>query len=521
MQMNQRIYSVRHKRIGCILLGVLFGILFLAVAALFLGSGSMVRLLWMMASAFLLLSGFPETVTFCLLPLLFYGPEAADHVASILDSKPITDGISTVLGMIGIVSFALTYINAARSRKIQGILFEDVIHAFFPHYKWILVMSGILICLGRFGCSVGRGASGLLCLTGMLVGLIYLLKMTNTIVFTERKARSLTDRFIDLIASRYLTGQLDGLENVSVTHFIRSVGSYIAQQFESKDFSVSYTARKNALQSLISLLRCDNAPPPADLGEPAKQALTTFETGVPEGLESHSELDKFCSHCCVARLPYTNWVRQSVHHEIRLACSLWHSMLYVEIGNEAKTQLICETLLTEYNNGHQLSGTLGSGLILYLHSVYISDTRPETEDGWSKCSDLLFSMYRIATDSTAERNDILMGENGFSRDWLRKRCIELILTLEAWSFLEQCRSTLPFETKWLKKTVQIVLDAEKRMREPVVISDKMIRLYVYEAFLLYEMSPNTSLPPALLLEKCIHFQRVYQAMIEIRNSFTI
>lgn len=528
MYMNKRVYSVRHKRIEIALLWTLFGLLSLATVSMLFGGDNVLIFLWIYMIVLIPVLDFHVGIIWYLLSILFFNHEAFGSIICFLNDSQVMDGVSAVLDMVGIVSFALSYINAARTRNVHGILFEDVIHAFFPYYKIIFVASGVLICLGRFACSVGNGITGLLCLVGTIISLIYILKMTNTVVFTEKKIRSLTDEYISLIASEYLGGRLNGTGNAGVTNFIKSVGSYVAHQYSSTDFSISYASRTHTLVALISLLRCDTDVQPQSLAKSdASKALKTFETGSPDDMldialgDTKELAHDICYQCCVARLPYAKWVWESAHHEMQLACSFWHSMLDNGIEENVRTRLICEVLCIEYEKKLGVSGFLGTGLLLYIHSVYISDISPEKEDGWLRYRDVLFDMYRMATDGTVERNDILMKKDNSLQDWLRKKCIELMLILEAWSFLEQCRSTLRFETKCLRRTIEVVLDAEKRIETSYNISDKALRLHVYNAVLLYDMLPNTSLPPALLGERCNHFNLVWHAMVEIRDQFLI
>ena len=439
-----------------------------------------------------------------------------------INNANLLDGTSTTIGTLGMVSFVLTYINSARGRKIQGILLEDVIHAFFPYYKWILVINGCMACLGRFGCSVKNGMTGLLCLFGMLICLVYMLNMANTVVFTERKVRQITDRYIELIASQYSKKQLKGLENTNVTYFIKSVGSYMAQQYNDADFSISYLSRENELKNLIPLLRCDNIAPSSNTKAEAKSAVILFESGNSELLESNSDLDKFCHNCCVLRMPYTKWALQTINNEIRIACSFWHSVLDRTTGNEARARLACEVLCSEHSNNILVSGTLGAGLLMYLHSTNISDTDPKNQKGWNQSMDFLYFMYTIAKDVTAERNDILMSCNNYPfQHWLRKRCIELMLIMKGWATVEQCHSINKFETGNMTKTIETILDAEKHMDVKVIISDEMIRLFTYYSFILFGTSPLPVLPPALPYQKPRHFIRVNNTLHEIRDKYAI
>ena len=348
-----------------------------------------------------------------------------------------------------------------------------------------------------------------------------MLKMANSIVFTERKVRQRTDEYIELIASRYNKKQLIGLENNSVTHFIKSVGSYMAQQYNDVDFSISYTSRESELKNLIPLLRCDYVPPKKTPTDDEKTALAVFETGSSDFLDKHAKANEFCKNCSVFKLPYTEWVRQNIYNEIRIACSFWHSILDKTTGNETRAQLACEVLCAEHGNSIQVSGTLGAGLLMYLHSTYISETNPKDDKGWSSCIDFLYYMYTAANDVTSERNDILKGNNSVFRSWLRKRCIDLMMSLMGWAMVEQCSSVKKFEYTYMKQTIETILNAEQRMPDNLPMNDNTLLLYTYYAFLLFEASPLPVLPTAMPHQKLGHFVKVSNSLRKMQAKSAI
>ena len=167
--MEKRIYSERHKKVAYILVGLLCSILFLALLALFLDGEGFILSILCCIGLLLALIMFPRGCVFYIISVALYGTAISMKITNFLNNVDIIEGFSAVIGTLGMVSFALTYINAARVRKLKGILLEDVINAFYPHYKWILVLNGCLACLGRFGCAACNGIVGSLCLLGMII----------------------------------------------------------------------------------------------------------------------------------------------------------------------------------------------------------------------------------------------------------------------------------------------------------------------------------------------------------------
>lgn len=512
--MSESVYSKPHKLRARIIIGMLFSLLIASILSLICGSRSVVVIILGCAIVFLLLLLPPKWSLLITIPIFGVVDDMASQVAQKLDQSIILGGLAAVISTIGMVSFALTYINAARARKLKGILMEDVINAFYPGYKWILVLNGAFACLGRFACEVDIGLCAILCFSGMLCCLSYMLYMANEIAFTEKRARQLTSKYIALISEKFIKKELGSFGNLKLTNFISSIGNYIAQHYNESEFSVSDSSHEDEIKSLLPLIRCDNNHKLQATSYIEQSVLHAFEDGNVSVLNSNDMGKQYCHDCSVVRLPYTDCVRTNIEHEVRIACGLWRSILDKIPNEQARVQAVCQILCIEHCLDTKLSGTLGCGLLMYLHNTYIPDLYPADAKGWETSVRFLYLMYNAANDVTAERNEINLGRYPVDKDWLRKRCVDMIITQMSLALLEQSCSSLKFNEQSVKNTVTAVLWQEAKKEEKRVVDNGWVELYVYQAFILLRLLPIPVLSPKDAKERKAICQKIIDGIHE-------
>jgi len=496
--MVESIYSESHKRKSYFIIGVLFLILFLSVCSLIFGSKIAVCFFLGYIIVFLFLIFSPRWWLLLVMPIVFISDDVANETTKLLDQVTMLKGLAVVISTIGMVSFALTYINAARMRKVKGILMEDVINAFFPRYKWILVINGCLACLGRFACEVGAGACALLCFLGMSICICYMLHMANKIVFSEKCVWSTTSNYIKLVSNHYLRKEFNESAEAKFLDFISSIGAYIAQCYNQKEFSVSYVSCEEDVKSILPLIRHDNNPNNYRRPNIELDALYTFENGCTDFLQEQAEVGAYCHNCSVLRVPCTEWLRRSTENEMRISCSFWRSILTGIPDEQARVQAVCHILCTEHEINTILSGTLGCGLIMYLHYTYVPDMYPADKKGWENCMRFLYLMCCATNNATAGRNNLVVDSNEDQFQWVRKRCIDLFIILTCLIMIEQSCSDVKFDEKSIKSIMSAILWEEKEQES---LSDERLDLCVYQAFLIYYALPVPVLSPKGMMER--------------------
>lgn len=135
-----------------------------------------------------------------------------------------TDGMKAVISALGAVCFALTYINTVQTRRVKGVLLEDVVRFYYPYYGYIFILHGCFAALGQYSCTVKIRVSGIFCLVGMLVCLVYAVQMAYGICFSPRRCNRLVSQYIQIRA--------ESSSDQSSSQLVYQVAQYAAQRFE-------------------------------------------------------------------------------------------------------------------------------------------------------------------------------------------------------------------------------------------------------------------------------------------------
>lgn len=483
-----------YKIKDCILIGFLIALITTAVMALLIGGQTTVLMVMGIIIVFLSHIVLPRCCILMILPLVFTLNDIANGIVQRLSQTIILDAVSAVISTIGMVNFALTYINAARARKVKGFLLEDVINKFYPRYKWVLVLNGIAACMGRFAGEVGEGVCAVVSLSTMIVCLCYMLRMANEVAFTEKKVWEATSKYISLISQQYDTKNLDGLRNLDVTKFTNSVGYYIAQHYNAKEFSTSYPSCEQEIRSILPLIRYGSNLQEGRNSVAEIMALQAFEAGSADAFQNDN-VKQYCYHCGVTRLPYANCLRVNVQEEMRRACGQWRSILDEITDENVKVQAVFNILCIERSQNTKLSGVLGAGLIMYLHHTYIRDLNPAEPAGWDACLRFLRLMYTSSNNPSSERSGVTLDQYTGYKNWLREFCLSLLLTCACLAMLEQASSEIRFGIDGLQNMISASLWETNEDVRRKTTSDNMITMYVYEAFLLQHAMPMVVLSP--------------------------
>lgn len=490
--MTESIHSTPHKLRDCIIIGILFLLLIGSILSLTYGDKDAVVIVSGCAIALLILLLPPKWSYIIAIPMFGMVDKVASRVSQSLDQMMILDGLDAIISTIGIVSFLLTYINAARERKIKGILMEDVINTFYPGYKLILMLNGAVACLGRFACKMNIGLCAIMCFAAMLCCLTYMLFMANDVAFSEKRARQLTSKYIRMISQNLMNKEPTSICSLNVASFICSVGNYLALYYNGNEFSVSFSRHEDDIESLLPLMKCDTNGKLQKLSGIEHTTLLTFEQGKVSELQNNKEVDNLCECCFVYRIPNTEELRSCVENEVLFACDMWRSILDKIENEQVKVQAICQIICIENNLDRNLSGILECGLLRYIHDTNIPAVTPADANGWRKSLHFLYSIYCAVKQATSDRSEFNLKNYQVDKDLLCRQCVDMIMTqiclvkLEQ-SFLEEKISEEA--EKDYNTILYSILIEETRKEGKREIDDSLIKLYIYRAFLILRMRP--------------------------------
>ena len=143
----------------------------------------------------------------------------------------ILHGISAVITALGLVGFALSYINTAKAYRVKGILMEDVISQGYPWYGLIFLDHGGFALLGLYSCEVNILFSAQACLIGVLMCTIYSLLMAYSIVFSPKGRNHLVTWYINAL----LRKELPSKRSIRTAY---QLGRYIGERYQADDIQI-------------------------------------------------------------------------------------------------------------------------------------------------------------------------------------------------------------------------------------------------------------------------------------------
>ena len=334
------------------------------------------------------------------------------------------NGISAVITGLGVVGFALSYINSARTTRVKGILLEQVICKCWPFYGLGFLMHGVLSLLGLYSCQVGILDISLVCLIGTLICTSYSLWMAYSINFSRKSRNRLITHY-----SYALLNKKDFSTEKRQTSY--QLGLYIGERFQADDFELSQSskvAQKNreCLQSTLDLLEPkpssrehDN---PKQVKEPEEEwdgpLPKVFDNLFPTKLAKHPEYSLFTS---------VSTQECSFKNDICCYATLWNNLLHPVKPEKRRAELVVEILL----NAHR-TAPLCCGLVYHLHSTQIGFSTGIAD--WTTCSSFLAQIFNIALTYSNEMYDL-------NQEKVLRCCMDMTLIFSCLACLQEMNSS--------------------------------------------------------------------------------
>lgn len=318
----------------------------------------------------------------------------------------ILHGISAVITALGLVGFALSYINTAKAYRVKGILMEDVISQGYPWYGLIFLDHGGFALLGLYSCEVNILFSAQACLIGVLMCTIYSLLMAYSIVFSPKGRNHLVTWYINAL----LRKELPSKRSIRTAY---QLGRYIGERYQADDIQIGRHRQSDQedelmLISILHLLMPETSQAthkiwPPQFAQRAQRANqrncikksepswegalpAVFDKMFPNSLGSHPEYAFFT-------LAAKNG--HAFQDNVRHCATLWDNLLRPVERESLRAELAVDVFWCA-----QQTAALCCGLVYYLYSTYIQFTG---EEGWQTCARFLKQISNIAQSSSGEQ----------------------------------------------------------------------------------------------------------------------
>lgn len=418
-----------------------------------------------------------------------------------------TSGIAAVITALGVVCFALSFINSAKATKERGILLEDVISKCYPYYGWIFLFHGGFALLGLYSCAEKILLSSWICLVGIVLCTIYSVKMAYYICFSKLGRERLIDNYIKSLLRFAPTldqrmraiDQTEPLfeQEYNETHNVcrraaNQLGYYIGERYQADDIRIESVfplgtdeSKEDILLSTLQLLMGGD------------WSSKEWEGPLP------IVFDKlFSSHLGYSKedMRYEKWSLYDLPgidgdrifwEDVKHCVVLWDNLLRPVKHEARQAELVMNVL-----RHSPKTAVLCCSLIWHLYNIYVQDGNSEQ---WTHCARFL----QLISNITRSSNEI---DNKTKQcDKVLRCCMDMMLVFYCLTCILEANSVQPGEKE---------IFAEKLRYEKARNSSSLCYIsgttscavrYLYYAKKLFWMLaiPEASLPSRAVLYKQI------------------
>ncbi len=409
------------------------------------------------------------------------------------------DAMKSVVGAMGLVGLALSYINAARTHRVKGLLMNDVIRYYYPYYGCVFISYGVFALLGRYCWGVGARTSGVICLLGLFFGLLYQIIMAWKVFFSDAQSEKLATNYIKAMVYYYKEESTD----VPPMQEIRSVARYISRRFveENRRFVNASDSNNNgksvekADQDIMLLIEFLDEKRDVVAENESRE---THRCGVVGDfnhlfyLNSDSEKsgEAISLHDKIAALLYGLPSFQSATKrfslQVRMIADTWQSILTEAREPNLQIHIACEILRVSAEKLPSVLTPLCCGLILCLHELYIRSADISDGRQWNYCADFMHQMTLLIgkTPLWEKDNKIISVLRIMARDM-----VAIFLCL---NYLDQASTNKKVPDRPFRIILIEMQGAQKGSDVATRWDNQVIRIYLCYAYLIQSLLPMAS-----------------------------
>ena len=323
--------------------------------------------------------------------------------------------IKAAISAVGVVSFLLTYLNTARSSRVVGVKLQEVIRYRYGECIIVFLAQAMFSLLGIYAAECGVRLTSGICLTVVMLCMVYAVNLALRIVFKEQWTLQLVKKYVD----SYITQKKKrGLKSKS--HKTQREQSQKKQQKEEQQETMRLRRMlRNACCVAEYISKCH-----ADLeafDRAGVQIDYAYLIALCEQLDSESSTKSnikdttgdlhtaFCSffpttkddplHAAnhvLLRLPHAEGDFCKTQNCIRNFANIWKSLLSGS-NLQSRGELCGNMLHAAARQGNEVLRTKCiCGLIVCLHQEYLPDRKSAEEGGWNLYLETLFRIAYMA-----------------------------------------------------------------------------------------------------------------------------
>lgn len=409
------------------------------------------------------------------------------------------EGMKSVIGAMGLVGLALSYVNTARTHKVKGLLLNDVIRYYYPCYGWVFISYGIFALLGRYCWSVGARTAGVCCLMGLLIGLFYQVRMAWKVSFSDEQSEKLATNYIKDMVDDCKTRALEARPSRE----IHSVARYISRRFidENRRFAdvagatLSGRNSEEPDQDIQSLLKFLDEPKNTDAANTRQEAdrrgvvgdfnrIFYLSSKAGKAKKAFSLRKKTAS--VLYGLPSFRDSVKRFGTQVRMTADTWRSVLSEAEDLFWQVHIVCQILSVSVKQVPSVVTPLCCGLILCLHETYIRNADISGSRQWNYCAEFLSQMTQLIENSR------LREEDRETVSVLRIMCRDMVAVFLCLSYLDQASTFKKVPDRPFRIILFEMQGAQTDSDAATRWDDQVIRIYLCYAYLIQSLLPMAS-----------------------------
>lgn len=409
------------------------------------------------------------------------------------------EGMKSVVGAMGLVGLALSYVNTARTHKVKGLLMNDVIRYHYPFYGCVFISYGAFALLGRYCWSVGARTAGVWCLLGLLFGLVYQIRMAWKVSFSEKQSEKLATSYIKDMVADCEKRTLDDRP----TREIHSVARYISRRFieENRRFAdaaaVTISGKNSAeadqdIRSLLKLLDDSRNTAAANWRRKTDRHGIVgdfdylFYLNSNEGKAEKAFSLRKKTASVLYGLPSFQKSVKRFGTQVRMTADTWRNVLS-EAGDPFwQVHIVCQILNVSVKQVPSMVTPLCCGLILCLHEMNIRNADLSGARQWNSCADFLSQMTQLIENSR------LREEDRKTVSVLRIMCRDMVAMFLCLSYLDQAGTFKKVPDRPFRIILIEMQGAQTDSDAATRWDDQVIRIYLCYAYLIQSLLPMAS-----------------------------
>lgn len=399
---------------------------------------------------------------------------------------------------LGLAGTVIPAVYNAGTKKVKGILLQDMTRYFFPCYGIIMLENLALTLMGQACCAIGQTESLKWFLSGSVLSVVYAALLVLGTGLSDRLTRFYVKEYISdkiselaVVQQKKSSGRInpEQMKQFMTEHseFLAALSKHIAEK--TADTESPFFSNDNALveeicqiSKVITYQRKDENP---EL-ETRYGFTDSFDTIF--HYANFEEDSSAISESIYYSLPASDGVRKDFSEQVNYAYEFWQNVLnpFQNIGQEVKAA--CRILYAMNFEDGKLNDNyviVGCGLIVYLYKKYYSSSNEHQIREVEQCAIFIDQMTYVF------RNEYCYAlKDSLSLHDTLKLCTDLLFTVWVTALIEEYSAHSSHDAIHLYESIDRLILGESGYLAVSAHTWDYVSKYVSLSWILIEQLPT-------------------------------